>query len=272
MDKTLLSLCVFGAGLATANILILQRPTCPSGGAEVAAAYKAAPSTETEVAAQDTPSPKAAKPAQAPKAAAKQATPAPKDVKPTGSVKTQAPNGKALALQSGTAQAPKVAKPTPAPKNMEPTGSVDEKGKPQRASGEKAAPVAQAQWGDVRGRPAKVEDELEEWAEVSLAAKMHDAPSVSSPTLRYYRVGTRLKVTGRASGWFKVVDPTTSKEGWIYEKYLTLKEGPDQKLAAETPAQPEPYARSYRPRKHGWKLYRSWRPPIRLEFGFYPRW
>jgi hypothetical protein len=40
--------------------------------------------------------------------------------------------------------------------------------------------------------------------------------------------GTRLRVIGRESV-IKVADPTTSKEGWIYEKYLTSREGPGKK-------------------------------------------
>jgi hypothetical protein len=97
----------------------------------------------------------------------------------------------------------------------------------------------------------------------------------------FYRVGTRLKVIGREPGWIKVVDPSASKEGWIYEKYVTPKEGPDQKQAGllqqsqrqaaadmpnnmnVSPPQPEPYARSYRPR-HGWRWYRAYRPPNRI--------
>jgi hypothetical protein len=40
MNRALLSLCLCGAALATANVLIMQRPTCPSGGTEVAATDK----------------------------------------------------------------------------------------------------------------------------------------------------------------------------------------------------------------------------------------
>jgi hypothetical protein len=96
-------------------------------------------------------------------------------------------------------------------------------------------------------------------------------------------VGTRLKVVGREPGWIKVVDPTTSKEGWIYEKYLTPKEGPDQKQVApqskmpddmnvSAPAQSEPYARPYRLHKYGWRWHRPRRPNIGFAFGVYPRW
>ena len=48
MNKVSLPLCLFGAALATANILIMQRPTCSSAGAEVAAADKTTSSTQPE--------------------------------------------------------------------------------------------------------------------------------------------------------------------------------------------------------------------------------
>jgi hypothetical protein len=110
------------------------------------------------------------------------------------------------------------------------TGSVKQTAKTQEPNDEKSA-VSPAQLAKSGLGPARVEDALEEWAEVSLAARVHNAPSVSAPTVRFYRVGTRLKVIGREPGWIKVIDPSTSKEGWIYEKYLTPKEGPDQKQA-----------------------------------------
>ena len=73
MNKALLSLCLFGAALATANILIMQRPTCSSAGTEVAVADKDASSPQTGAI-----STAKGKPAQAPKAAAKKPAPAPK--------------------------------------------------------------------------------------------------------------------------------------------------------------------------------------------------
>jgi hypothetical protein len=48
MNSAILSLCVLGAGLATANILIMPRPTCPSAGTKVTAAYNEVPSTKTQ--------------------------------------------------------------------------------------------------------------------------------------------------------------------------------------------------------------------------------
>ena len=210
MNKVSLPLCLFGAALATANILIMQRPTCSSAGAEVAAADKTTSSTQPEAV-----STAKGKPAQAPKAASSQAE------------RPQAPKA---AVNTAKPPAPKAAaKPPAAPQDVQVTGSVGQTPKTQGPKGEKPASVSQAQLAEVSAWPAKAEDEPEEWAEVSLAAKVHNAPSVSSPTVRLYRVGTRLKVIGREHGWIKVADPTTSEEGWIYEKYLTPKEGPDKK-------------------------------------------
>ena len=48
MNSAILSLCVLGAGLATANILIMPRPTCPSAGTKVTATYNEVPSTKTQ--------------------------------------------------------------------------------------------------------------------------------------------------------------------------------------------------------------------------------
>ena len=253
MNKAILPLCVFGAGLATANILIMPRPTCPSAGTEVSAAYKEVPSTKTQ-------SVRTAenKPPQAPKPAATKPASAPKDeaLKAAHGKPSEAP------IQAKEAPKPAAKPPAPPPTDADVTGAVKVTAKPETSNGDKT----------------KIEDE--EWAEVSLAAKVHAAPSVSSPTVRYYRVGTRLKVIGRESGWVKIADPTTSKEGWIYEKYLTPKEGPDQKKSAQaesndanvaTPAQPGPYARPYRSRKYGWRWYR-YRPPIGFAFRVYPSW
>ena len=223
MNKVSLPLCLFGAALATANILIMQRPTCSSAGAEVAAADKTTSSTQPEAV-----STAKGKPAQAPKAASSQAE-RPQAPKPA----RRRPNLDTPRRQPSTRpnpQAPKAAaKPPAAPQDVQVTGSVGQTPKTQEPKGEKPASVSQAQLAEVSAWPGKGEDKPGEWAEVSLAAKVHNAPSVSSPTVRLYRVGTRLKVIGRETGWIKVADPTTSEEGWIYEKYLTPKEGPDKK-------------------------------------------
>ena len=257
MNRAVLSLCLFGTALATANTLITQRPSCPSGGANIVAAY-AETSPGTVAAPHSAPAQGAKpKPAQAPKDQA--VNPAP--------TKTED------------------AKPA-APKDLDQTGSVNQKTQKQS---QKPAPLSQTEPGD---QQVKVGDG-EQWAEVVLAARAHSAASVSSPTVRHYRVGTRLKVIDRKSGWIKVIDPTTSKQGWIFEKYLMLKEGPEKKQVEGpgqsqrtaqsgspapddpnlvSPAQPGPYVRPYT-RKQGWRRsYRYVWPPAGLAIRVYPGW
>ena len=169
------------------------------------------------------------------------------------------------------------------------TGSVGaQTTKTQVPNSEMPPSVPAGQFTEIRGESSKVEDEAAEWAEVSLAAQVHSAPSVSAPTIRYYRVGTTLRIIGREPGWIKVVHPTSLQEGWIYEKYLTLREGRDQKqqplkhsaqagsempsdMNVSAPTQTEPRARSTKLRKQTtWKRVRQ--PTFRFMFGVYPGW
>jgi hypothetical protein len=260
MNRAVLSLCLFGTALATANILIMQRPTCSSGGANiVAASAETSPGTvATALSA----------PAQAAKA------------KPAQALKDQA-----VTPAQPKATKTEDAKPA-APKDVDQTGSVDQTTQKQS---EKPAPASQTELGDPQ---VKVGDS-EQWAEVVLAARAHSAASVSSPTIRHYRVGTRLKVIDRRSGWIKVIDPATSNQVWIFEKYLMVKEGSDKKQVEGpgqsqrtaqsgsqapddpnlgAPAQPGPYVRPYT-RKQGWRRsYRYVWPPVGLAIRVYPGW
>jgi hypothetical protein len=258
MNRAVLSLCLFGTALATANTLITQRPSCPAGGANIVAAY-----------AETSPGTAAATPSAPAQAAKAKPAPALKD-----QVVTPAP-AKTEDVKPAT------------PKDLDQTGSVDQTTQKQSEKPtEKPAPVSQTELGD----PQVKLGDGEQWAEVVLAARVHSAASVSSPTVRHYRVGTRLKVVDRKSGWIKVVDPTTSKQGWIFEKYLMLKEGPhkqqvegpdqSQRIAQSgsddpnlvAPAQPRPYARPYT-RKQGWRRsYRYAWPPAGFAIRVYPGW
>ena len=114
------------------------------------------------------------------------------------------------------------------------------------------------------GRPP----ELAKWAVVLLAAKAHSGPSVSAPTIRYYRIGTQLRVVDRQRGWIKVADPISAQQGWIYEKYLALK---------DSPTQTEPVKRSIPtaerlPRSPGWRWRRAYPPNFGFAIRVYPRW
>jgi hypothetical protein len=119
--------------------------------------------------------------------------------------------------------------------------------------------------------PPISESENEEpiWVEVSRAAQVHSGPSVSAPTLRFYALGTELHLLGYEQGWFQIADPTTSQQGWIYEKYLEAIRAPGQRqelshpiqstrVAFETPAS-KPLARA---KKQQQNLERA-QPPVR---------
>jgi hypothetical protein len=93
MYDTLLSVCLFVAGLCTAATLLMQHPARSLGGPEVAIVDKGAPSTRTEVAM--TVEASAKPPLQVPappKTAKKPEDPTPKDVDVAGSVKSTAMN------------------------------------------------------------------------------------------------------------------------------------------------------------------------------------
>ena len=59
--------------------------------------------------------------------------------------------------------------------------------------------------------PASDHDPI--WFVVSRAARLHDGPSVSSPIVHLYPVGTELRSIGYQQGWFRVLDPETSRTG-----------------------------------------------------------
>lgn len=212
MNRSLMSLCLFGAALATGNALFLQRTTCSSEDKKTPATLSSVRNVSSQKAASFKPQDK---PSKAQKAA-DTASAASRDV--TGSL-------------GGEIETP---------------GPVDK----------------------TEAKPSKIGDEFAEWADVSIAAKMHSAPSVSAPILRYYRVGTRLRVIERQTGWTKVVDPVTSKQGWIYEKYLVPRDGPIQ-TQADLRQPPEPSAQQ---RKLVSRRYGSQQPRFRIMFGVYPRW
>ena len=133
MNRLLLSLCLLGAGLATANTLLLQRSACSAVDNKIAA---------------------------------------------LSSVKTIAPPN--------------------AP------GSTPQRLEARKATDKALAVASQDITGSLRGdgttgpgRLDKVEKtgkQIAEWAEVSVAAKVHTEPSVSAPIVRYYQVGTKLRV------------------------------------------------------------------------------
>jgi len=58
------------------------------------------------------------------------------------------------------------------------------------------------------------------WVMVLLPARVHTGPSVDTPTIHFYAVGTPLRAVRSRNDWFEITDPSTSESGWIYRKYL----------------------------------------------------
>lgn len=64
------------------------------------------------------------------------------------------------------------------------------------------------------------------WARITLAARVHDEASVSSPTVRFYPAGSEVQVLRQERGWLEIADPVTQQRGWVFEKYLVAIAGP----------------------------------------------
>ena len=75
------------------------------------------------------------------------------------------------------------------------------------------------------------------WVKVLLPARVHDGPSVETPIIRFYAVGTPLRVAGYRQDWFEIIEPSTSKSGWIYRKYLGAISNSEQSEIASQEAQ-----------------------------------
>jgi hypothetical protein len=98
------------------------------------------------------------------------------------------------------------------------------------------------------------------WFVVSRAARLHTGPSVSTPVVHLYPVGTELKLIGYEQGWFLVWEPATSREGWIYERYyldvipgpgesqVALLQSPRPTRVALAAPKPKPVSRVKKPR------------------------
>ena len=77
-----------------------------------------------------------------------------------------------------------------------------------------------------------------ELVKVVLAAQTHSQASVASPTVRFYRPGSKLQVVRREGIWFEVSDPVTQERGWVLAQYLASIDGPrPTQVATESTAE-----------------------------------
>ena len=75
------------------------------------------------------------------------------------------------------------------------------------------------------------------WVIVLLPARVHTGPSVDTPIIQFYPVGTPLRATRYQRDWFEIIEPSTSKTGWIYRKYLGAISNSEQSKIASQEAQ-----------------------------------
>lgn len=67
-----------------------------------------------------------------------------------------------------------------------------------------------------------------EWVEIVSAVDMHARAQQTSATVKVVEKGLKMRVTGRDKNWVQVSDPATSSNGWIYSRFLTPTEPPEQ--------------------------------------------
>ena len=120
--------------------------------------------------------------------------------------------------------------------------------------------------------------EQHSWGQLLRGAPVHSQPAVSSDILGYAAAGTETQLLERNHGWVRILDPATSREGWIYAEHITVKAGPDvlehadgrQQAALEDdldPGEVEQPRRSFKAKKAR-KSYAKKRWRKRLRFGF----
>jgi hypothetical protein len=72
------------------------------------------------------------------------------------------------------------------------------------------------------------------WVMVLIPARVHTGPSVDTPISHFYPVGTPLRATRYQRDWFEIIEPSTSKTGWIYRKYLgAISDSEQSKIASQ---------------------------------------
>ena len=88
------------------------------------------------------------------------------------------------------------------------------------------------------------------WVMVLLPARVHTGPSVDTPIIHFYAVGTPLRATRYQRDWFEIIEPSTSETGWIYRKYLgAISDSEQSKIASQEAQGQSPAAEASVPAK-----------------------
>jgi hypothetical protein len=187
------------------------------------------------------------------------ALPAPKTTAPR---RTAAPQAPAVAEQTTPTIPPPTAPPAGTASDAE-TDTADEE--PQTAVPDQPPSSS----GLAQEDPPQQEELHQDYGEVSRSAPVHSGPAVDSEVVGYATAGAPVELVERRDGWMKVIDPSTRREGWISESYVTptgrrdgIDEGqefqpleeaavaPPDDAALSEPQQPKRSIKSKRGKKH----------------------
>jgi SH3-like domain-containing protein len=100
-----------------------------------------------------------------------------------------------------------------------------------------------------------------ESAKVTIAARAHSAPSISSPIVHFYPRGTALQVLARENDWVQVIDRASGESGWVLDQYLIETESGGTQTALETSKTTDPM--TIKPMPSARKSARGHKPQVR---------
>jgi len=100
-----------------------------------------------------------------------------------------------------------------------------------------------------------------ESAKVTIAARAHSAPSISSPILHFYPRGMTLQVLARENDWVQVIDRASGESGWVLDQYLIETESGGTQTALETSKATDPM--TIKPMPSARKTARGHKPQVR---------
>jgi hypothetical protein len=100
-----------------------------------------------------------------------------------------------------------------------------------------------------------------EAAKVTIAARAHSAPSISSPIVHFYPRGAALQVLDRENGWVQVIDRASGETGWVLDQYLIETESDGTQTALETSKATDPM--TIKPMPSARKSARGHKPQVR---------
>jgi uncharacterized protein YgiM (DUF1202 family) len=88
--------------------------------------------------------------------------------------------------------------------------------------------------GSATGQAAQTSPDLNEieLLKINSATNIRSGPSASAEIIGIAHAGAEVQVASRDSGWVQIIDPWSSRTGWIYSKFLAPLEIPSAPAGA----------------------------------------